>query len=102
MSDPGVTLSRQPMKFAAGFPCQGPWNVDLRTPPGPEGSNGSLLRICRGHPDTFSIASRTNFIGAGDSEEKEHDYKRAEMGYIRPQSVTANDCDCGKQGTQRA
>ena len=34
---------------------QGPWNVDLRTPPGPEGSNGSLLDICRGHPGTFSI-----------------------------------------------
>jgi len=32
---------------------QGPWNVDLRTPPGPEGSNGSLLDICRGHPGTF-------------------------------------------------
>ena len=29
---------------------QGPRNVDLRTPPGPEGSNGSLLDICRGHP----------------------------------------------------
>ena len=29
---------------------QGPWNADLRTPPGPEGSNGSLLYICRGHP----------------------------------------------------
>jgi len=29
---------------------QGPWTVDLRTPPGPEGSNGSLLDICRGHP----------------------------------------------------
>jgi len=27
--------------------------VDLRTPPGPEGSNGSLLRICRGHPGIF-------------------------------------------------
>ena len=24
-------------------PRQGPWNADLRTPPGPEGSNGSLL-----------------------------------------------------------
>ena len=34
---------------------QGPWNVDLRTPPGPEGSNGSLLDICRGNPGTFSI-----------------------------------------------
>ena len=33
--------------------CQGPWTVDLRTPPGPEGSNGSLLRICRGHPGTI-------------------------------------------------
>jgi hypothetical protein len=31
---------------------QGPWNADLRTPPGPEGSNGSLLCICRGHPGT--------------------------------------------------
>src|SRR6266404_2584531 len=30
--------------------CQGPWIVDLRTPPGPEGSNGSLLCNCRGHP----------------------------------------------------
>jgi DNA polymerase III subunit gamma/tau len=34
--------------------CQGPWNVDLRTPPGPEGSNGSLLCVCRGHPG-FSV-----------------------------------------------
>ena len=31
-------------------PRQGPRNVDLRNPPGPEGSNGSLLDICRGHP----------------------------------------------------
>src|SRR5437899_9078594 len=30
--------------------CQGACIVDLRTPPGPEGSNGSLLCICRGHP----------------------------------------------------
>jgi len=30
--------------------CQGPWNVDLRTPPGQECSNGSLLCIRRGHP----------------------------------------------------
>jgi len=37
------------------FSRQGPWNVDLRTPPEPEGSNGSLLRICRGHPDTFQF-----------------------------------------------
>jgi hypothetical protein len=29
--------------------------VDLRTPPGPEGSNGSLLDICRGHPGIFSM-----------------------------------------------
>jgi hypothetical protein len=48
-------LSRQRVKCAARFSRQGPWNVDLRTPPGPEGSNGSLLRICRGHPDTLSI-----------------------------------------------
>ena len=34
---------------------QGPWNVDLRTPPGPEGSNGSLLCICRSHPGTFQM-----------------------------------------------
>src|SRR6202453_4780773 len=33
-----------------GWFCQGPWNVDLRTPPGQECSNGSLLRIRRGHP----------------------------------------------------
>jgi hypothetical protein len=32
---------------------QGPWNADLRTPPGPEGSNGSLLCIRRGHPGIF-------------------------------------------------
>jgi hypothetical protein len=36
------------------LPRQGPWNADLRTPPGPEGSNGSLLYICRGHPGIFS------------------------------------------------
>src|SRR5687767_2687599 len=29
---------------------QGPWNVDLGTPPGPEGSNGTLLCIRRGYP----------------------------------------------------
>ena len=34
---------------------QGPWNVDLRTPPGPEGSNGSLLDICRGHPGILNF-----------------------------------------------
>jgi hypothetical protein len=40
--------------------CQGPWTVDLQTPPGPEGSNGSLLCICRGHPGTliFECAMR--------------------------------------------
>src|SRR5215207_9853592 len=32
-----------------GF-CQGPRNVDLRTPPGQECSNGSLLCVCRGYP----------------------------------------------------
>src|SRR4051794_18248362 len=32
---------------------QGPRNVDLRTPPGQECSNGSLLRVCRGHPGFF-------------------------------------------------
>jgi len=37
----------------APWPGQGPWNVDLQTPPGPEGSNGSLLRIRRGHPGIF-------------------------------------------------
>jgi DNA polymerase III subunit gamma/tau len=37
--------------------CQGPWNVDLRTPPGPEGSNGSLLCVCRGHPGFFQFYS---------------------------------------------
>ena len=31
---------------------QGPWIVDLRTPPGQECSNGSLLCICRGRPGT--------------------------------------------------
>ena len=30
--------------------CQGPWNADSRTPPGPEGSNGSLLCMRRGYP----------------------------------------------------
>ena len=38
--------------------CQGPWTVDLRTPPGPEGSNGSLLCICRGHPGTLIFECR--------------------------------------------
>ena len=48
-------LSRQCVRAAAEFPCQGLWSVDLRTPPGPEGSNGSLLCNCRSHPGTFSI-----------------------------------------------
>ena len=34
---------------------QGPRNVDLRTPPGQECSNGSLLCICRGHPGIFHL-----------------------------------------------
>jgi len=37
--------------------CQGPWNADLRTPPGPEGSNGSLLCIRRGHPGFFQFTN---------------------------------------------
>src|SRR5213075_3077730 len=37
--------------------CQGPWNADLRTPPGPEGSNGSLLCIRRGHPGFFQVTN---------------------------------------------
>ena len=40
--------------------CQGPRNADLRTPPGPEGSNGSLLRICRGHPGIFISTRRVS------------------------------------------
>jgi len=43
-------------------PRQGPRNVDLRTPPGPEGSNGSLLDICRGHPGTFFQCKIKNAI----------------------------------------
>jgi hypothetical protein len=35
---------------------QGPWIVDLRTPPGPEGSNGSLLCFCRGYPGINFLA----------------------------------------------
>jgi Ankyrin repeats (3 copies) len=35
--------------------CQGPWNVDLRTPPGQECSNGSLLCIRRGHPGILNF-----------------------------------------------
>ena len=41
--------------------CQGPWNVDLRTPPGPEGSNGSLLCVCRGHPGLSIYRSRMSY-----------------------------------------
>ena len=37
--------------------CQGPWNADLRTPPGPEGSNGSLLCIRRGYPGFFQFTN---------------------------------------------
>ena len=40
---------RRGLYCAGGF-CQGPWNVDLRTPPGQECSNGSLLRVRRGVP----------------------------------------------------
>src|SRR5258705_1522760 len=43
-----------PPPFAAYSWRQGPWTVDLRTPPGPEGSNDSLLCICRGHPGTLN------------------------------------------------
>jgi len=39
--------------------CQGPWSVDLRTPPGPEGSNGSLLRIRRGHPGISFLSTNS-------------------------------------------
>src|SRR5438046_3206093 len=38
-------------------PRQGPWNADLRTPPGPEGSNGSLLCIRRGYPGFFQFTN---------------------------------------------
>src|SRR5581483_7223273 len=58
---PGVRGSRgkcacRGLRGAADCSCQGPWNVDLRTPPGQECSNGSLLCIRRGHPGiSFSI-----------------------------------------------
>ncbi len=40
--------------------------MDLRTPRGPEGSNGSLLCVCRGHPGIFNFLSRfTVAIRAG-------------------------------------
>ena len=42
--------------------CQGPWIADGQTPPGPEGSNGSLLRICRGHPGIF-ISGTASSLG---------------------------------------
>ena len=37
---------------------QGPWNADLRIPPGQECSNGSLLCIRRGHPGIFHLRFR--------------------------------------------
>ena len=36
---------------------QGPWSADLQTPRGPEGSNGSLLCICRGHPGLLNFSN---------------------------------------------
>jgi len=55
------------LNFLRDF-CQGPWNVDLRTPPGPEGSNGSLLCIRRGHPGTLSNAESERGVRNGDGE----------------------------------
>ncbi len=43
---------------------QGPWNADLRTPPGPEGSNGSLLCVCRGHPGILHLRGGVNDLGS--------------------------------------
>jgi len=48
-------LARQAARVAANFFCQGLWSVDLRTPPGPEGSNGSMLCNCRSHPGIFQF-----------------------------------------------
>jgi hypothetical protein len=45
--------------------------VDLRTPPGPEGSNGSLLCICRGHPGTFDLRLPIGDLRAWGSPEAE-------------------------------
>ena len=57
---------------------QGPWNADLRTPPGPEGSNGSLLCICRGHPGIF-ILVRCRWIPTDRrGGEVSADYRRPE------------------------
>ena len=50
---------RQSFVLVAAFPLphntprQGLWSADLRIPPGPEGSNGSMLCNCRSHPGIF-------------------------------------------------
>jgi hypothetical protein len=44
------------MNYASHWLRQGLWIADLQNPPGPEGSNGSLLCICRSHPGiSFTI-----------------------------------------------
>ena len=84
LNDPGVRFKQISFQNLAAIlleacaplpqilPRQGPWNVDLRTPRGPEGSNGSLLRVCRGHPGTFSMQNIKCKIQNGEAPAAAH------------------------------
>ncbi len=77
--------------------CQGPWNVDLRTPPGPEGSNGSLLCVCRGHPGTLNFtrpAGVQRRVGRGSPAPKTRLVMVARLGSHRVRSVRSAFCPC--------
>jgi hypothetical protein len=47
---PNKSCRRKRRVLSCSWICQGPWSADLRTPPGQECSNGSLLRARRGSP----------------------------------------------------
>jgi len=72
-----AVIALEPLPLSATLAsefCQGPWNADLETPPGPEGSNGTLLRIRRGHPGILILKDKLRMMNDTGNLERRREF----------------------------